>query len=252
MLEEKKTTVPYKVIRFLVWLFFPKMEIVGAENLPDGPALVVGNHTQMNGPIAGELYFPGDHYIWCAEQMMNAREVPGYAFEDFWSFKPKWTHWFFKILAHLITPLSVCIFNNAHTIPVYRDARVMKTIRESMRLLEQGARIIIYPERNEKFNNILYAFQDGFVDTARFYHRKTGAALPFVPMYIAPALHKMIIGRPILFDPTRPIEEERKRVCDYLMKEITDMACALPRHRVVPYRNIPKKDYPFNTPSERS
>ena len=251
-MQEKKQSILYKILRFFVYLFYRRPTIVGEENLPEEPCILVGNHTQMNGPIVGELYLPGHKYIWCAGQLLHWNEAPDYAFTDFWSFHPKWTHWFFKILAHLITPLSVCIFNNAHTIPVYRDARVMKTIRESMRLLEQGARIIIYPERNKKFNNILYAFQDGFVDTARFYHRKTGAALPFVPMYIAPALHKMIIGKPILFDPTRPIEEERKRVCDYLMKEITDMACALPRHRVVPYRNIPKKDYPFNTPSERS
>ena len=34
------------------------------------------------------------------------------------------------------------------------------------------------------------------------------------------------------------------------MNEITDIACNLPEHTVVPYRNIPKKYYPSNIPKE--
>ena len=52
----------YKIIRYLVWVFYPKITVGGMENLPDEACIVVGNHTQMNGPIVGELYFPGDNY----------------------------------------------------------------------------------------------------------------------------------------------------------------------------------------------
>ena len=41
-----------------------------------------------------------------------------------------------------------------------------------------------------------------------------------------------------------------ERICSYLMKEITEIARGLPKHTVVPYRNIPKKEYPFNIPVE--
>ena len=34
------------------------------------------------------------------------------------------------------------------------------------------------------------------------------------------------------------------------MDSITDIACHLPEHTVVPYRNIPKKFYPKNTQEE--
>jgi len=36
------------------------------------------------------------------------------------------------------------------------------------------------------------------------------------------------------------------------MGEITAIAEALPEHIVVPYRNIPKKDYPSNRPKEHA
>ena len=249
--EDRKTSPAYRVVRWLVWLFYPRIEVVGQENLPDGPCVVVGNHTQMNGPIACELYFPGRHYIWCAAEMMTLREVPAYAFTDFWSFKPKTVRWFYRGLSYLIAPLSVLVFNNAHTIPVYRDMRTLSTIRDSIAKLQAGARVIIFPEYNKKYNHILYDFQDRFVDTARFYHRKTGEALSFVPLYIAPKLKKMFIGKPVRFDPSAPIESERRRICDALMADITAMAEALPRHTVIPYRNTPKRDYPTNIPEEK-
>jgi len=131
-------------------------------------------------------------------------------------------------------------------VPVYHDVRLRSTYRISMELLEQGGSLIIFPERDEHFNNIVYAFQDRFIDLARFYYKKTGKSLPFVPMYIAPTLRRVLYGKPIRFDPAAPIESERARICRYLQEEITAIARSLPRHIVVPYRNIPKKDYPYN------
>lgn len=236
----------FRLIRGLVRLVYPKTRVVGEENLPEGGCIVVGNHTQMNGPICGELYFPGKRKIWCAGQMMHFREVPAYAFEDFWSRKPKYIRWFYRILSYLVAPISVCVFNNAHTIPVYHDNRLMSTFKKSIAALEEGDRVIIYPESYTPYNHIVYEFQDKFVDTARLYYKRTGKRVSFVPMYIAPALHAMYLGKPTEFDPDAPIAEERKRICRYLMDTVTELAEALPEHRVVPYPNIPKKDYPNN------
>lgn len=249
-MEERKISPLFKIVKGIVRLCYVKMEIEGMENLPDEPCVVVGNHTQMNGPIACELYLPDDYFIWCAGQMMQWKEVPGYAYEDFWAQKPKYLRPFFKLAAYLITPLSVLVFNNARTIPVYRDSRIVGTFKQTVRTLQDGRSVVIFPERDEKCNNIIYQFEDKFIDTARFYYKKTGREISFVPMYIAPKLKKMYVGKPIRFRADVPIEEERQRICRYLMADITETARSLPRHTVVPYRNIPKKFYPVNTLNE--
>ena len=250
-MKKSKSYWLYRVVRWLVWLFSPKLKTEGAENIPAGePCIIVGNHCQMYGPIACEIYPPVERYTWCAGQMMHWKEVPGYAFQDFWSQKPRWTHPFFKALAYLITPLAVLIFNNAQTIPVYHDARVLGTFRESVRVMQQGASLVIFPEKDEPHNHIVYAFQERFVDVARLYYKKTGKSPSFVPLYVAPRLSRQVFGTPIAFDPAAPIEEERSRICAALQAEITALAEGLPRHVVVPYRNIPKKNYPMNFPEE--
>lgn len=247
-MSKQKTSLLYKLIKGAVKLFYPRMTVEGTEHLPDEPVIVVGNHTQMNGPIACELYFPGKRYTWCAGQMMHLKEVPDYAFQDFWSQKPKWTRPFYRLLSYIIAPLSVCVFNNADTIGVYRDTRIISTFKNTVNKLCEGASVVVFPEHDVPCNNIICQFQDRFIDIAKLYYKKTGKELAFVPLYIAPSLKKMYLGKPIRFRPAEPMEEERGRICGYLMEQITAIARGLPEHTVVPYRNIPKKEYPSNKP----
>lgn len=255
-MEKKKTSFLFKIIKGGIRLFYGHMDVVGLENLPEKHTILVANHAQMNGPIAGELFFPDNCYIWCAGQMMNLKEVPEYAFTDFWSQKPKWMQPFFRLISYIIAPLSVVIFNNARTIAVYHDMRIMSTFKDTIKMLENGANILIFPEKDETKNNILYQFQDKFVDVAKLYYKKTGIELTFVPVYVAPRLHKTYIGKGTTFDSTvlhntatgdaHTMAEERNRICTYLSDEITNMARTLPEHTVVPYRNLSKKNYLTN------
>ena len=129
MTEAKRVPLAYKAIKWLIGSLSPKMRVEGLENLPEDGAVIVGNHAHMYGPIAAELYLEDKHHIWCAAQMMKLKEVPAYAYQDFWSMKPWYTHWYYRLLSYLVAPLCVLVFNNANTIPVYHDARVMITFR---------------------------------------------------------------------------------------------------------------------------
>lgn len=145
----------YRFVKRLVRLFYPKTAVVGAENLPDEACVVVGNHSQMNGPIACELYFPIERYTWCAGEMMHLKEAPAYAYRDFWSRKPGYIRWFYKLLSYVIAPLSVCVFNNANCIGVYHDARIMSTFRDTVLKLREGASVVIFPEHDAPYNHKL-------------------------------------------------------------------------------------------------
>lgn len=240
----------YRIIRWFVKLFYPKIQVEGEENLPRESCIVVGNHSQMHGPIACQLYFPGEAVIWCAGQMMTCKEVPAYAYQDFWSQKPKWLRPFYKLLSYVIAPFSACVFQNADTIGVYHDTRILSTFKKTVSCLQNGSRVIIFPEQDIPYNQILSQFQDKYIDIARLYYKKTGKALAFVPMYLAPNRKTIYFCKPIYFKPDQPIEEARREITDYLMESITRKAESLPLHKVVPYKNIAKKDYPYNTKNQ--
>ncbi len=242
----QKKPLLFRFIKSSVRFFYRKMTVTGLENLPDGPCMIVSNHAKMNGPIACELYFPAPRYTWCIGQMMHRKEVAAYAFQDFWSHKPAWSRWFYHLLAHLIAPLSEHIFTNADTIGVYKDGRALTTFKNTVKRLEEGANVILFPEHDVPHNHIVCDFQDKFIDVARLYYKRTGQALTFVPMYIAPNLGRMVLGEGTVFHPDAPIDEERTRICHYLMDAITATALSLPAHKVVPYPNMPKRKYPLS------
>ena len=140
--------------------------------------------------------------------------------------------------------------SHARTIPVYHDNRCLTTFRRSMEKLQDGYHLVIFPECREKYNNIVYEFQDRFIDVAKMYYKRTGKALCFVPMYLAPRLRKIFFGDPIRYDPAVPMDTQRVQIKQQLMDAITELACAQPLHTVIPYRNVSKKNYPKNLPCE--
>ncbi len=248
--NSEKKPLRYRLLYRLVKLFSPKYSLEGTENISGGPVVIVGNHCQMYGPIAGEMYMPRDHYVWCVHEMMDRKEAPEYSFNDFWSEKPKWIRWFYRLLSKGIGPLAELVFSYSHTIPVYHDRRIMDTVRQTLERFEEGCDVVIFPENREKHNTIINEFQHNFVDIARFYHRHTGQILRFVPMYVAPKISTIIFGEPVSFDPEAALESERERICRFLQDSITDLALSKPLHTVVPFENSGKRTYPKSQPLE--
>ena len=140
----------------------------------------------------------------------------------------------------------MCVFNNAGTIGVYHDTRIISTFRQTVKALQEGANVVIFPEYGEPYDHIICRFRDRFIDVAKLYYKRTGKAVSFVPMYLAPKLKTMYLGKPVVFHPEAPMEEERIRIAGELMAAVSSIARSLPRHTVIPYKNIPRKQYPSN------
>ena len=236
----------YLIIKKIVSLVTPVYKTEGTENLPEGPAVYVGNHSQAFGPIAAELYFPREHCTWCVSDMMEKDKVADYAYRDFWSHKPTFIRPVFRLFSYMLPKVSEIIFTNAETIPVYRDTRIIKTFQLSCDKLNTGASIVIFPEEYAEYNNIVHSFQRGFVHVAGYYYRHTGKNIPFVPFYVCPELGKLVFGEQVLYSPENDKDAEAERICTYLQDSISELAYKMPRHRVVPYPNVSKKNYPLN------
>lgn len=241
---------PYRMIRAVINAFYPAYTQEGTENIPGEAAVFVGNHAHAHGPLTSELRLPFPHRTWCIGTVMNPQEAADYAYSDFWSKKPEAVRWLYRMLSHVAArPLSY-VLCHARTVPVFHDNRIMTTMKQSLEALDKGEHLVIFPETYEGYNHFLCVFQAGFVDTAKLYFKRTGKCLSFVPMYIAPQLKKIVYGEPIRFRPEVPLAEERERITAYLMDAVTQLALAQPLHRVVPYPNISRRDYPQNVLGE--
>jgi len=242
----KQKPLLYRFIKSTVGIFYQRRTFVNIQDLPEEPSLIIGNHAQMHSPLTAELYFPAKKRIWCIGHMMSVKEVPAYAYEDFWSHKPKYIRWFFKLFSYFIAPLAAYIFTHADTIGVYKDARLISTFKKTVEALNNGSHIVIFPEYGQKYNHIVNEFQDKFIDVAKLYYKRFHKTLSFVPMYNAVALKQVLFGKPIQYDPTADTEKQRSVICEHLKQEITRLAAELPPHKVVTYENLSRKCYPMS------
>lgn len=243
--KAKKKPLRFRIVAGSIRLFYKKYKFLGLENLTDESSIIIGNHAQVHGPMCCQLYFPTKKYIWCIGEMMSSKEIPSYAYKDFWSQKPKCVRWFFKLLSYVLA-LFAFLFRDADTIAVYKDARILDTFKQTILKLNDGANVVIFPECREKFNDVVNDFQQNFVDVAKIYYKRYNKEISFVPMYIAPRLKTVVFGKPIKYNPNIDMAKQRVEICDYLKNEITALAKSLPKHKIVVYDNVGRKNYKYS------
>jgi len=109
-------------------------------------------------------------------------------------------------------------------IPIYGDVRVVTTFRESVRTLQAGISLVIFPENEEPYSEYTHGFSSGFVHVGRNFCAETGAGLNFYPVYVSKKTRTINIGEPVAYLPERDFSEQRVRVADALRDAITHIA----------------------------
>ena len=104
--KRKKKSKIFKFYEKVVSKCYGKREIIGLENLPDEPCVIVGNHAQINGPLFSAVQYPRKKYVWCIGEMFHIKEVPAYAYKDFWSKKPRGVRWIYKIIIKIFRSIN--------------------------------------------------------------------------------------------------------------------------------------------------
>ncbi len=209
----------FDALRRIATPFLPKMQAEWAEPLEDGPCVFIGNHMGAMGPIYMVTQFPlaDAPMVWCNVGVMDEKLIVDYIRKDFWwkpdsFFAPLWNVTL-PYIAKLIVPR---VMRSAPTIPVYRDARIMTTMRQSMRALKAGKHLVIFPEKPDGFDSHAEELQMGWLNICTMYHKATGRDLPIYPVHIAPKEKRFYIGRKITVDASRPLDEQQHEVERFL------------------------------------
>lgn len=207
-----------KLFNFLKWgfrLVSPKMRTEWEEPFIDEPCVFVCSHVGAMGPIYMSISFPmcDQLAIWCNEQVMNRSECAEYVRHDFWwkpesKLAPLWSATIPHVAAAVLPP----VLTSAPTIPVYHDARVMTTIRQSIKALRDGKHVVIFPEKPSGYGEYDEHINTGWLNLCVLYHRMTGKALRLWPVFIDRETHTFRVARHVQYDPERPLQEQEEHL----------------------------------------
>ena len=212
-----------RLTRFLasVLRLFYRRKVSGKENIDASRASVfVCNHGRASGPITAVLYLPVRFRPWingCMLDRDEATDVMMGTFRDKFTFlgpkaKRRVLHGVSRIVCHVL--------NSFDPVPVYKGdpRKSVGTIIRSVEALERGENLLIFPEKPaDRYDEESYKeFHTGFAALGRAYHKHTGRDLRFYPVFSDSKTRRLIIGKPVVFDPSEEPREGKLRIASEL------------------------------------
>ncbi len=225
-----------KILCTLARPFF-HLKVSGRENLrrEDYPSVFVCNHGFIYGPISAVIYLPTYFRPWIHNVMLDKET----AFREM----SKSLAFLKKILGKRLggrliwqlTRATCWALNSCNPIPVVRGASrdVMSTFNESLKALEDGDNILIFPE---KPRNLLKAVPDseykadnvrtfytGFAHIGKMYFDRTGKSLLFYPLFSDRTTRSFRIGSPVAYDASLESHESKRVLAEQLQAGMEEL-----------------------------
>ena len=215
-----------KLFNFLsrvAYPFLPVKKAEFAEPVGDEPVIFLANHIGAVGPMYMSITFPLREKvaIWCNEGMMDEKLIVEYIRHDWW-WRPesRLASFYSATIPYIARAIVPKVLRSAPTIAVCRDARVMTTMRKSLKALKEGRHIVIFPELPDGYDSHAEQLQMGWLNLVSMYHKATGRVIRMVPVYIDQAAKTFRVGKGITADPDTPIAEQSARIEGYIAAHI--------------------------------
>ncbi|MGI5979215.1 MAG: MATE family efflux transporter [Oscillospiraceae bacterium] len=185
------------------------------------PAVFVANHDRAYGPIAMMGWFDQRETLrpWINAQMLSARQAPAYIRRDYW-WDPngRWARLKDYTLAYLAALFLPPILRGSDCIPVYHDARVLKTLKRSVRAFAENKNILLFPEHPTGFLTYAKEVDPGFVSIGRLSWARLKKQVSFYPVHIDWGGQIIHVGPPIVYDPAVSYAEQCKTAAETVEK----------------------------------
>lgn len=205
MSEKEKPFVPpkkkqpfFSFIKIFLRPFYRRPELICECERVEERAIFVSNHCARRGAVIMELYLPVRNAKWGAHEMLDdygSRRK--YLRDVFYMQKKGYGKFRASFLATFIAFFSIFFYRGMKFLPTYTDARLAKTLNDSVEVLKDGTAVLIFPEdSSEGYKDVMEKFFPGFVMLADNYYRKTKTDLPVYPVYYSQSANKLIIGKP--------------------------------------------------------
>lgn len=185
----------YSIIYPIIWIFmriFHPWRAVGVENIPEGAAVICGNHTTLGDPL----------YVVCA--MGGKRQTHVMA-------KAEVMRW----------PVIGFLLKKAGIIGVNRGKSDMAAVKECLKVLRGGEKLLMFPEGTRVKEGETSEAQTG----AAMFATRTG--VPLLPVYIQPKKRRfcktdVVFGQPYYpqFEGRKPSADDYQCIADDLLARV--------------------------------
>ena len=214
----------FEFVKKIMRLFIKESEFVYLGDKIENNSIVLSNHVGTSAPLAWELYGDVAFRFWGASEM-NSRLIKLYKYQSrvFYHEKKHWNLHLARLFCLIASPLTYMFYKGLNLISTYRDMRFRTTISESIRTLEDGKNLIIFPEISDKgYLDELEGFHQGFVLLAEICHRR-GIDVPIYVSYFRKSDFTYIFDAPVRYAELAEKCGNRGEIARYLCERCNEL-----------------------------
>lgn len=214
----------FKVVKGIFKLFY-KCEVVSEIDVIPEKAIVIANHSAKSGPMALEINYPNFNVKWGAHQMLGNYKSRFLYLRDVLYMQKLGKGKFTATIKSLFEALfSKTLYKGMKFLPTYPDARLSKTIKDSMKVLDANMSIMVFPENSNSgyFDELIEIF-GGFITLSEMYYKKTGEDLPIVPVYYHKKSKKIVVGQITYVQELKKQGLDRDGMCEFYKNQINSL-----------------------------
>lgn len=220
-----RTSLLFRLIKLILRIFKRKPTIYNENDEPFlAPAILLPNHSGAAGPMDISLFFPFSFIPWGAHEMDgNYRSRWKYAYHVFYRQKMKYSKFKSFFLASLLSIINRHLYRNMRLIGTYQDIRTTKTLRESLKRIEEGERILIFPEESSAgYDAEIEKFNVGFVLLADYLLKTREIDIPLYPIYYSKKDRIISIGKKIMYKSLKDQNLSKEAIADLLRERVNE------------------------------
>ena len=214
----------FRGLKKIMRLFIKKSDFVYLGDKIEGNSIVLSNHVGTSAPLAWELYSDAKFRFWGASEM-NSGLIKLYKYQTrvYYHEKKHWNIHLARLFCLIASPLTYLFYSGLGLISTYKDARFVKTIRESIEAIKSGDNIVIYPEISDKgYLAELEGFHGGFAMFGEIC-KKRGIDLKIYVSYFRKSDCLYIIDKPVLYSEISEGAADREEVCARLCARCNEL-----------------------------
>lgn len=215
--KKAKRKLYFRVLRNIMKIRYkePRFVYLGDEFV--NGALILSNHEGTDSPMSLEIYCDKPIRMWGSYEMNSGlKKLYKYQSRVYFHEKKHWNLHLSRLFCLIASPLTWLFYSGFDLISVYNDARLIKTLRESVRAIESGDNIVVFPEDSTKgYLSELEGFHEGFVLLAELCLRR-GIDLPIYTAYFRKSDTTYIFDAPVRFSELCEKYKTREDIAQYL------------------------------------
>lgn len=211
----------FKFCRRVANFFAPKGKYKNSPKEYNEPVIYICRHLNMHGSFTIARAFKKEVHLFILHNFFNKQE----AYEHFLhvTYKDKKCK---KLMAKVAGAVVPKILNSVQGIPVYRgeDKRAFSTIKTALNFLYKGESLAVFPDKNykAKYGEVSDIYS-GFISLEKFYHKKTGSHLKFIPLYLDDKNRQIVEKEPIVFLDDKSFDDQFETIKQTIIEEINTL-----------------------------